>query len=48
MHQKNEKTLLFSKQSVYYNSASIDRRIHNGQDVQTTGLTTTQQFTLKQ
>ena len=44
---KIEKTLLYSKQSIYFNSTSIDRRIHNGTDFVTTGLTVTQITTAK-
>ena len=33
-----EKTLFYSKQSVYYNSVAKDQRIHNGAGVPTTGL----------
>ena len=40
--KKIEKTLLYSKQSVYFNSTSINRRIHNGTGFVTTGLTATQ------
>ena len=28
--KKIEKTMLYSKQSVYHNKTTIDRRIHNG------------------
>ena len=47
--KKLEKTLLYSKEPVYYNSTSIDRRIHNG-DISgftTTGFTATQLATKK-
>ena len=30
--KKIEKTILYSKQSVYFNKTTIDRRIHNGTD----------------
>ena len=36
--EKIEKTLLYSKQPVYYSSVTLDRRIHNGL---TTGFATT-------
>ena len=47
--KKLEKTLLYSKEPVYYNSTSIDRRIHNGDTsgFTTTGFTATQLATLK-
>ena len=45
--KKIEKTLLHSKQSVYFNSTSIDRRIHNGTGFLTAGLTATQITTAK-
>ena len=45
--KKIEKTLLHSKQSVYFNSTSIDRRIHNGTGFVTAGLTATQITTAK-
>ena len=41
-----EKTHLFSKQSVFYNDPDIDRRVHNGDGLATTGLSTTQIATL--
>ena len=45
--KKIEKSLLHSKQSVYFNSTSIDRRIHNGTGFVTAGLTATQIITAK-
>ena len=47
--KKLEKTLLYSKEPVYYNSTSIDRRIHNGNTsgLITAGFTATQLATLK-
>ena len=47
--KKLEKTLLYSKEPVYYNSTSIDRRIHNGDTsgFTMTGFTATQLAMLK-
>ena len=47
--KKLEKTLLYSKEPVYYNSTSIDRRIYNGDTsgLTTAGFTATQLATLK-
>ena len=45
--KKIEKTLLHIKQSVYFNSTSIYRRIHNGTGFVTAGLTATQITTAK-
>ena len=45
--KKIQKTLLYSKQSVYFNSTSIDRRIHKGTGFMTTGLTANQITTAK-
>ena len=45
--KKIEKSLLHSKRSVYFNSTSIDRRIHNGTGFVTAGLTATQIITAK-
>ena len=42
-----EKTHLYSKKPVYYTDVSIDRRIHNGDGIATTGLTADQITTLK-
>ena len=42
-----EKTHLYSKNPVYYTEVSIDRRIHNGDGIATTGLTADQVTTLK-
>ena len=47
--KKNWKTLPYSKQPVYYNSASLDTRIHNGAIIgfDVTGLNVTQVAALK-
>ena len=45
--KKIEKTLLYSKQGVYFNAADSDRRIHDGSDIYTTGLSAAQITTLK-
>ena len=37
-----EKTLLYSKQVIYFNQTTIDRRIHDGSGFTTTGLNATQ------
>ena len=42
-----EKTHLHSKQLVYYNDVTIDRRIHNGDKITTTGMNATQIATNK-
>ena len=42
-----EKTHLYSKQAVYYADAGIDRRIHNGDGVNVTGLNATAAATRK-
>ena len=42
-----EKTLLYSKKSVYYNNVNIDRRNHNGGGLTTTGMNATEIATLK-
>ena len=42
-----QKTHLYSKEPVYYNSPDIDRRNHNGDGLSTTGLNATQIATNK-
>ena len=42
-----EKTHLYSKQPVYYNDVTIDRRIHNGDEIAITGMNATQIATTK-
>ena len=42
-----EKTHLYSKEPVYYNEASMDRKNYNGEGLTTTGLTNVQITTLK-
>ena len=42
-----EKTHLYSKETLYYNAASMDRRNYNGEGLTTTGLTNAQITTLK-
>ena len=42
-----EKTHLYSKQPVYYNEVAIDRRVHNGDEIITTGMNATQIATTK-
>ena len=42
-----EKTLWYSKKSVYYNNVNIDRRNHNGGGLTTTGMNATEIATLK-
>ena len=42
-----EKTHLYSKQPVYYNDVTIDRRIHNGDGIATTDMNATQIATTK-
>ena len=37
-----EKTHLYSKQPVYYNDVTIDRRIHNGDGIAITDMNATQ------
>ena len=45
--KKLEKTLLYSKQAVYFNQTTIDRRIHDGSGFTTTGLNATEIATAK-
>ena len=45
--KKLEKTLLYSKQAVYFNQTTIGRRIHNGSGFTTTGLNATEIATAK-
>ena len=42
-----EKTHLYSKQPVYYNGVTIDRRIHNGDRITATVMNATQIATTK-
>ena len=45
--KKIEKALLYSKQGVYFNVTDSDRRIHDGSNIDTTGLSAAQITTLK-
>ena len=45
--KKIEKTMLYSKEPVYYNNVNIDRRKHNGDGLNTATLTAAQIVTLK-
>ena len=45
--KKIEKTLLYSRQGAYFNVTDSDRRIHDGSDIDTTGLSAAQITTLK-
>ena len=44
---KIEKTMLYSKEPVYYNDVGIDRRNYNGDGLNTVALTAAQIVTLK-
>ena len=45
--KKIEKTMLYSKETVYYNDVNIDRRNHNGDGLNTATLTAPRIVTLK-
>ena len=45
--KKVGKTILYSEEPVYYNDVSTDRRKHNGDGLNTAGLTAAQIVTLK-
>ena len=45
--KKTEKTMLYSKEPVYYNDVGTDRRNHNGDGLNTETLTAAQIVTLK-